>query len=100
MAERRPKPGMTIIYWGVPALVVAAYGALCVYDGWFREDYAKATANKWMAGGCLIAVAWVISQGVKEYRKVRRLAEGQGDAVQTGEESPADTPEGGVDREN
>ncbi len=97
MAERRPKPAMTIIYWGVPALAVAAYGALCVYDGWFREGYPDATANKWMAAGCLIAVAYVIYRGVKEYRSIGRLAEGQGGPVQTGEEPSTDTPRGDVD---
>ena len=100
MAKRQPKPAMTIVFWGVIALVFAAYGAWCVYDGWFNEGYPDATANKWMAGGGLIAVAWVIWQGVKEYRKVRRLAEGQGGAVPASEPPSADTPEGDVDKES
>jgi len=100
MARRRPKPAITIIFWGLITLAFVAYGAWCVYDGWFNEGYPEATANKWMAGGCLVAVAWVISQGVREYRKVRRLPEGQGDAVQAGEQPSADTSQGDVDKES
>jgi len=99
MANRRPKPAMTIVFWGSIVLGVALYGVLCVYDGWFNEGYPQAVTNKWMAGGSFVAVAWVIWQGVKEYRKVRRLAEGQGDEVQGGEAPPAETSRGGTDTE-
>ena len=100
MSNRRPKPVMTIVFWGAIVLSFALYGAWCVYDGWFNEGYPQAATNKWMAGGCLVAVAWVISQGVKEYRKVRRLAAGQGDVAQGDEApSPADTSPDDTDAE-
>ena len=105
MTQRRPSLTMTFIFWGSIALIIVGYGALCVYDGWFHEGYPDAEVNKWMAAGCLLAVAWVVSQGVKEYKKVKRLLEQQGDATPTAEPSPSQTQHEGAapdeaDKEN
>ena len=75
MANRRPKSGMTIIYWGAIALACIAFGTWCVFDGWFgKPGGPDPTYNQVMAVGCFIALAYVIYRGLKEYRKVRRLA--------------------------
>jgi threonine/homoserine/homoserine lactone efflux protein len=69
MAEKTPKPTMTILYWGGFAVAIIAFGIWCVLDGWFHEGYEHADANKLMAVGSFVGVAYVLWLGFKEYRK-------------------------------
>lgn len=70
MAEKTPKPTMTIIYWGGFAVAIIVFGVLCVLDGWFpKPDGPDPQMNKLMAVGSFAIAAWVLWQGRKEYRR-------------------------------
>lgn len=91
MAKENSGAALSLVVWGVPAVLAVGYGVWCVIDGWYRPGYEHADFSRFAAPVAFLAAIWCAWRGIKEYKAVKAGPQGQGsDAPADTETSPQD----------